>query len=95
MCFSAGPLGGYKYTAVVRKKEERERMTAPDCAGSRALFQAAGYNDGGAAMSSCGHELSSKEMVQAVASRHRQWFTPPLTPDGFWNMGFGDTAEEK
>lgn len=29
------------------------------------------------------------------ASRHRYRFAPPATPNGFWDMGFGDSQDSR
>ncbi|XP_066282045.1 DNA endonuclease RBBP8-like isoform X2 [Branchiostoma lanceolatum] len=75
----AGP--DYKYSKVVRKKDERRKLHGHDCQCCKDW-----YGD----MSE-----SQKKLRMKATSRHRQQHSPTSTPPHFWSLGFPDTQECK
>ena len=75
----------FPYVEVVRKKSERSLLPAYTCNECQAFanaMMASKDRDGN-------HFFDPKDVVQEC-SRHRSRFTPPSTPDGFWEMSFAD-----
>ncbi|XP_057790709.1 protein gamma response 1 isoform X2 [Salvia miltiorrhiza] len=76
---------GFKYVEPVRKKSERESLKGVECKQCKKFYDAvlpgAGENpDTDKQSSRCEHHNG--------VSRHRYRYAPPLTPEGFWNIGF-------
>jgi hypothetical protein len=92
------PKKQYKYVAAVRKKEDREQLTGHECE-QCAQFYTAIYGNEGAphanthvhAHHSHGHK--SKEELIGHVSRHKQLYTPPHTPEGYWDLSFPHTSQ--
>lgn len=72
---------GFKFVEPVRKKAERENLKGIECKQCKKFFDAVLPDDGG-----------NKQQLRCEhhdgVSRHRYRYTPPLTPEGFWNIGF-------
>ncbi|KAL9247083.1 hypothetical protein vseg_020551 [Gypsophila vaccaria] len=80
-----GPKG-FKYVEPVRKKSERENLEGIECKQCKKFYDAvlgdAEGKDGqvGKQNLRCEHHVG--------VSRHRYRYAPPMTPEGFWNIGF-------
>ncbi|CAA7409514.1 unnamed protein product [Spirodela intermedia] len=79
-----GVWGFFKYVEPVRKKAERENLKGVECRQCEKFYDAVlpGGRDG---RSSAGDVRC--EHHEGV-SRHRYRHAPPMTPEGFWNIGF-------
>ncbi|XP_031258155.1 protein gamma response 1 [Pistacia vera] len=77
---------GYKYVEPVRKKAERENLKGVECKQCKKFYDAVLPNDGGKD-SDCNKKNFRCEHHEGV-SRHRYKYIPPMTPEGFWNIGF-------
>ena len=73
--------GGFKYVEPVRKKAERENLKGIECKQCKKFYDAV-LPDGG------GKDVNSRCEHHDGVSRHRYRYAPPLTPEGFWNIGF-------
>ncbi|KAK9861149.1 hypothetical protein WJX84_010562 [Apatococcus fuscideae] len=100
---------GYKYNETVRKRADREALSGFDCPDCRGFYEAMA-SWGHLKISqlpSCGHaplgkrlaldrgETFTRKQIQDAASRHRAKYRAPETPDGFWDMGFGDSLDSR
>jgi len=80
------PKKDFKYRESVRKKADRENLKGIECRQCKKFYDAVlpdgrGNGDGGGSTSlRCEHHDG--------VSRHRYRYAPPLTPEGFWNIGF-------
>lgn len=70
----------FKYIEPVRKKAERENLKGVECKQCRKFYDAVLPNADGKQNFRCEH-------LDGV-SRHRYRYVPPMTPEGFWNIGF-------
>ncbi|XP_058208254.1 protein gamma response 1-like [Rhododendron vialii] len=72
---------GFKYIELVRKKADRENLKGIECRQCKKFFDDVLPDEGG-----------NKQQLRCEhhdgVSRHRYRFAPPLTPEGFWNIGF-------
>ncbi|WOK92587.1 protein gamma response 1 isoform X2 [Canna indica] len=79
-----GPANkGFKYVEPVRKKAERENLKGVECQQCKKFYDAVlpgGDNNPNQMNRRCEHH--------DAVSRHRYRFAPPMTPEGFWNIGF-------
>ncbi|XP_047177188.1 protein gamma response 1 [Vigna umbellata] len=75
----------YKYVEPVRKKAERENLKGVECKQCRKFYDAVLPN-------ADGKDADSKQNFRCEhldgVSRHRYRYVPPMTPEGFWNIGF-------
>ncbi|KAK7343188.1 hypothetical protein VNO80_26152 [Phaseolus coccineus] len=75
----------YKYVEPVRKKAERENLKGVECKQCRKFYDAVLPN-------ADGKDTESKQNFRCEhldgVSRHRYRYVPPMTPEGFWNIGF-------
>uniref|UniRef100_A0A7N0T6C5 DNA endonuclease activator Ctp1 C-terminal domain-containing protein n=1 Tax=Kalanchoe fedtschenkoi TaxID=63787 RepID=A0A7N0T6C5_KALFE len=71
----------YKYIEPVRKKAERDNLKGVECNQCKKFFDAVLPNGGS------NYKNLRCEHHDGV-SRHRYKYTPPMTPEGFWNIGF-------
>lgn len=80
-----GPVAnkGFKYVEPVRKKTERENLRGVECKQCKKFYDAVLPDDG----TDNGQKTMRCEHHDGV-SRHRYRFAPPMTPEGFWNIGF-------
>ncbi|XP_004510978.1 protein gamma response 1 [Cicer arietinum] len=76
----------FKYIEPVRKKAERENLKGVDCKQCRKFYEAVLPNADGK------DPNSNKQNIRCEhhdgVSRHRYRYVPPMTPEGFWNIGF-------
>lgn len=92
------PRKQYKYVAAVRKKDDREQLTGHECE-QCAQFYAAIYGNEGAAHATTHvhehhqHGHKSKDELIGHVSRHKQLYTPPHTPEGYWDLSFPHTSQ--
>ncbi|XP_075494130.1 protein gamma response 1 [Primulina tabacum] len=76
---------GFKYVEPARKKSDRENLKGMECKQCKKFYDAVLPNgeeiaDGSRKNMRCEHHNE--------VSRHRYRYAPPLTPEGFWNIGF-------
>ncbi|GAV72747.1 SAE2 domain-containing protein [Cephalotus follicularis] len=76
----------FKYTEPVRKKAERENLKGIQCKQCEKFYDAVLPNKGG--KDADGNKQKFRCEHHDGVSRHRYRFVPPLTPEGFWNIGF-------
>ncbi|KAK9806889.1 hypothetical protein WJX72_006513 [[Myrmecia] bisecta] len=100
---------GYKYQAVVRKKDERAALQGFECLDCKRFYEALQtWNGNMQGLPACGHAVAGQQASHAAAgaqvdreqlrqdgSRHRYQYAPPNTPDGFWDMGFADSLDSR
>ncbi|KAI3444979.1 hypothetical protein Pfo_001644 [Paulownia fortunei] len=76
---------GFKYVEPVRKKSERESLKGIECKQCKKFYDAVLPGEGK-------NSNSDKQNIRCEhhdgVSRHRYRYAPPLTPEGFWNIGF-------
>ncbi|XP_006657131.2 protein gamma response 1 [Oryza brachyantha] len=77
---------GFKYTEPVRKKADRENLKGVECKQCKKFYDAV-LPDGRANGDGANSTSMRCEHHDGV-SRHRYRYAPPLTPEGFWNIGF-------
>lgn len=77
---------GFKYVEPVRKKVERQNLKGVECKQCKKFYDAVLPSDGG--KGSDGSRKSLRCEHHEGVSRHRYKYIPPLTPEGFWNIGF-------
>ncbi|CAH8308798.1 unnamed protein product [Eruca vesicaria subsp. sativa] len=72
----------FKHVESVRKKAERENLKGIECKQCKKFYDAVHpENEGNGGKSlRCEHHEG--------VSRHRYKYAPPMTPEGFWNIGF-------
>jgi splicing factor 4 len=83
------PIGGkrgFKYVEPVRKKAERQNLKGVQCKQCKKFYDAVLPNNGG--KSADGNQQNVRCEHHDGVSRHRYKYAPPLTPEGFWNIGF-------
>lgn len=72
---------GYKYVEPVRKKADRDNLKGVECKQCKKFYDAVLPDDGSSDKNlRCEHHEG--------VSRHRYKYIPPMTPEGFWNIGF-------
>ncbi|XP_059643280.1 protein gamma response 1-like [Cornus florida] len=76
----------FKYVESVRKKAERESLKGIECKDCKKFYDAVLDNDGGKGTDGMKQNLRCEH--HDGVSRHRYRYAPPLTPEGFWNIGF-------
>uniref|UniRef100_A0A6N2L344 DNA endonuclease activator Ctp1 C-terminal domain-containing protein n=1 Tax=Salix viminalis TaxID=40686 RepID=A0A6N2L344_SALVM len=83
------PIGGkrgFKYVEPVRKKAERQNLKGVECKQCKKFYDAVLPNNGG--KSADGYKQNVRCEHHDGVSRHRYRYVPPMTPEGFWNIGF-------
>lgn len=77
---------GFKYTEPVRKKADRENLKGVECKQCKKFYDAVlpGGRVNGDGVDSTSMRCEHHDGV----SRHRYRYAPPMTPEGFWNIGF-------
>ncbi|KAI9169693.1 hypothetical protein LWI28_016239 [Acer negundo] len=84
-----GPMAvkrGFKYVEPVRKKAERQNLKGIECKQCKKFYDAVLPDNGG--QDSDGKKQNFRCEHHEGVSRHRYKYIPPLTPEGFWNIGF-------
>ncbi|AEE78895.1 Protein gamma response 1 [Arabidopsis thaliana] len=72
----------FKHVESVRKKAERENLKGIECKQCKKFYDAVHPENEGN-----GNKSLRCEHHEGV-SRHRYRYAPPMTPEGFWNIGF-------
>ncbi|XP_077214825.1 protein gamma response 1 isoform X2 [Tasmannia lanceolata] len=79
---------GFKYVEPVRKKVERQNLKGVECKQCKKFYDAVlpidGKEDPNNSNGNCNIRCEHHDGV----SRHRYKYLPPMTPEGFWNIGF-------
>ncbi|CAA7019243.1 unnamed protein product [Microthlaspi erraticum] len=71
----------FKHVEPVRKKADRENLKGIECKQCKKFYDAVlPENEGNGKSMRCEHHEG--------VSRHRYKYAPPMTPEGFWNIGF-------
>lgn len=83
---SVAGKGGFKYVEPVRKKADREKLKGVECKQCKKFYDAV-LPDNGGKVSDGDKQGYRCEHLDGV-SRHRYKYVPPMTPEGFWNIGF-------
>lgn len=86
MPFITASKKGFKYVEPVRKKSDREKLKGVECKQCKKFYDAVLPNDGG--RDANGNQRNFRCEHHDGVSRHRYRYPPPLTPEGFWNIGF-------
>jgi splicing factor 4 len=86
MPFTTASKKGFKYVEPVRKKADREKLKGVECKQCKKFYDAVLPNDGG--RDTNGDQRNFRCEHHDGVSRHRYRYVPPLTPEGFWNIGF-------
>ncbi|XP_055817824.1 protein gamma response 1 isoform X2 [Solanum dulcamara] len=76
---------GFKYIEPVRKKAERENLKGVECLQCKKFYDAVLPGED---KESNGNRQNLRCEHHDGVSRHRYRYAPPLTPEGFWNIGF-------
>ncbi|KAF3452673.1 hypothetical protein FNV43_RR03106 [Rhamnella rubrinervis] len=76
---------GFKFVEPVRKKAERENLKGVECKQCKKFYDVVLCN-GEDNMNNGNHNIRCEH--HDGVSRHRYRYVPPLTPEGFWNIGF-------
>lgn len=84
---SDGSRKSFKYVGAVRKKAERVALRGVQCKQCKKFYDAVLPDNNGAANEDVNRVNIRCEHHEGV-SRHRYKYVPPLTPEGFWNIGF-------
>lgn len=82
---TSGPKG-FKYVEPVRKKAERQDLNGVECKQCKKFYDAVLPD-----VVSKNGEVSKQNFRcehHDGVSRHRYRYVPPMTPEGFWNIGF-------
>lgn len=96
------PHGAFKHQEVIRKRKDRENLEGFECQDCKRFYDAMEKWGAIGDLPQCQHHVIPKAAHQqqqaqqaklrselrAGASRHRYLFEPPLTPKGFWDLGF-------
>ncbi|PPS05205.1 hypothetical protein GOBAR_AA15453 [Gossypium barbadense] len=77
--------GSFKYVEPVRKKAEREKLKGYECNQCKKFYDAV-LSKG--AEGNEDHNKNFRCEHHDGVSRHRYKYVPPMTPEGFWNIGF-------
>ena len=77
---------GFKYVEPVRTKAERENLKGIECKQCKKFYDAVLPSDG--EKDTDGNKRNLRCEHHEGVSRHRYRYVPPLTPEGFWNIGF-------
>ncbi|KAJ8565642.1 hypothetical protein K7X08_008218 [Anisodus acutangulus] len=76
---------GFKYIEPVKKKAERENLKGVECLQCKKFYDAVLPGED---KESNGNRQNLRCEHHDGVSRHRYRYAPPLTPEGFWNIGF-------
>ncbi|CBI24861.3 unnamed protein product, partial [Vitis vinifera] len=76
----------FKYVEPVRTKAERENLQGIECKQCKKFYDAVLPKDGN--KDTDGNKRNFRCEHHEGVSRHRYRYVPPMTPEGFWNIGF-------
>ncbi|XP_043690698.1 protein gamma response 1 [Telopea speciosissima] len=77
----------FKYVEPVRKRAEREKLKGIECKQCKKFYDAVLPDGEGLGTDNISTRNFRCEHHDGV-SRHRYKYIPPMTPEGFWNIGF-------
>jgi splicing factor 4 len=77
----------FKFIEPVRRKAERENLKGIECKQCKKFYDAV-LPENGEEKGADGIGNSLRCEHHEGVSRHRYRYAPPLTPEGFWNIGF-------
>ena len=77
---------GFKFVEPVRKKADRENLIGVECRQCKKFYDAVLCNDDDKDGNNDKHNIRCEQ--HEGVSRHRYRYVPPMTPEGFWNIGF-------
>ncbi|XP_022959640.1 protein gamma response 1 [Cucurbita moschata] len=83
----SGNRGGFKFVEPVRKKTDRQNLKGMECKQCKKFYDAVLPDDGNEETNGDDKRGLRCEHHDGV-SRHRYRYAPPMTPEGFWNIGF-------
>ncbi|EOX96721.1 Gamma response gene 1, putative isoform 1 [Theobroma cacao] len=83
--FQMADKGSFKYVEPVRKKADREKLRGFECNQCKKFYDAV-LNNGD--QDNEDHKKNFRCEHHDGVSRHRYKYVPPMTPEGFWNIGF-------
>eukprot|EP01102_Stenamoeba_stenopodia_P002097 TRINITY_DN11858_c0_g1_i1.p1 TRINITY_DN11858_c0_g1~~TRINITY_DN11858_c0_g1_i1.p1 ORF type:complete len:457 (-),score=98.17 TRINITY_DN11858_c0_g1_i1:61-1308(-) len=75
---SSSDRKAFKYVAVVRKKDERDKLKGSECEHCKKWYDA--LEESG--------DLKNKAALLNSCSRHKHLHSPPTTPPSFWDLDF-------
>lgn len=78
--------GGFKFVEPVRKKADRQNLKGMECKQCKKFYDAVLPDDGNEETN--GDKPCLRCEHHDGVSRHRYRYVPPMTPEGFWNIGF-------
>jgi hypothetical protein len=91
----------YAYQAVIRRKEDRDQLSAFECEDCRRFYDAVerwGGVNATTDLPRCDHRqngasaaegiIAARQTMVAQGSRHRYLYAPPPTPEGYWDILF-------
>ncbi|XP_022150252.1 protein gamma response 1 isoform X2 [Momordica charantia] len=78
--------GSFKFLEPVRKKADRQNLKGIECKQCKKFYDAVLPNDGNGETN--GDKPGLRCEHHDGVSRHRYRYVPPMTPEGFWNIGF-------
>ncbi|CAK9310254.1 unnamed protein product [Citrullus colocynthis] len=78
--------GGFKFVEPVRKKADRQNLKGTECKQCKKFYDAVLPDDGNEETD--GDKPCLRCEHHDGVSRHRYRYVPPMTPEGFWNIGF-------
>ncbi|KAJ4970017.1 hypothetical protein NE237_003116 [Protea cynaroides] len=77
----------FKHVEPVRKRSEREKLKGIECKQCQKFYDAVLPDGEGMGTDNISSRKFRCEHHDGV-SRHRYKYVPPMTPEGFWNIGF-------
>ncbi|KAH7684308.1 DNA endonuclease Ctp1 C-terminal protein [Dioscorea alata] len=80
--------GNFKFVEPVRGKTERDNLKGIECKQCKKFYDAVLPNNGDQCNDKASGYNGTRCEHQEGVSRHRYRYAPPLTPEGFWNIGF-------
>ncbi|KAK9125396.1 hypothetical protein Scep_014242 [Stephania cephalantha] len=78
---------GFKYIETAKKKADRENLKGFECRQCKKFYDAVLPHEKNGVDNNNGNTNFRCEHHDGV-SRHRYRYAPPMTPEGFWNIGF-------
>ncbi|KAL5549796.1 hypothetical protein UlMin_005027 [Ulmus minor] len=82
---------GFKFIGPVRKKADRQNLKGIECKQCKKFYDAVLCDDEGKETNNNNRNFRCEH--HDGVSRHRYKNVPPMTPEGFWNIGFESEME--
>ncbi|XP_058071621.1 protein gamma response 1 [Magnolia sinica] len=83
---------GFKFVEPVRKKAERENLKGVECKQCKKFYDAVLPDGDRHTVNDNNNNINGGHNIHCEhhdgVSRHRYRYVPPMTPEGFWNIGF-------